>query len=276
MQIIVGLFLIALAITIFMNFWQLILTVIAGGLIVGFIAFKKYEGMSESEQSNKIGNWIGIYSLCIFIFLVGACMADIDLKSTTNSPKNIKKVETVKIERTTEKTEDVKKSETVQTERTIEKTENVKKSFNVNEWCQRYYSLIYDIENKWKNFRENDSEFVVPMQNLARSMESAHNKMDNLPEYKIPEDIPDDVKNKMKNVIINLYDGMQYLAYSLRVMTEYYEEVSGSNDLPNRILIPYGASEEEIYYYMEKARENYNSAKMKFEISKNLLNEINN
>lgn len=267
MQIILGLFLIALVITVFMNFWKLILIVISGGIIVGFIAFKKYEGISESEQSNKIGNWISIYSLCIFIFLVGACMADIDLKSTTNTKEDVKKVETVQIEKPTE---DIK------VEKTPEKVETVEKSFSVNDWCKKYYAIIDDIESKWKNFRENDSEFVIPMQNLARSIESAHNKIDNLPEYKIPENVPDNVKNKMQEEITTLYSGMEDLAYSLRVMAEYAEEVSGSNDLPNRMLISYGASESEIYYYMEQAREYYNSAKNKFEKAKNLLNEINN
>lgn len=266
MPLIIGLLLIGLVIAIFMNFWQLILIIISGGLIVVFIAFEKCKGMSESEQNNKITKYIGIYSLCTFIFLVGACMADIDLKNTTNSTKNIQKVETVKIEKNTEKTE------TVQTE----KNEPVKKSFNVNEWCKRYFAIIDDIENKWKIFRENDSEFIVPMQNLAKSMESAHNKIDNSPEYKIPENVPENVKDKMQNIITNLYDGMEDLAYSLRVIVEYAEEVNGSNDLSNRILIPYGASEEEIYYYMEKARERYNNAKIKFETAKNLLNEINN
>ena len=266
MQIILGLFLIALAITIFMNFWKLILIVITGGIIVGFIACKKYENIPLDEQPNKIGNWIGIYSLCVFIFLIGACMADIDLKSTTNTKEDVKKVETAKTEKT---------PENVKIKENTEKVETVEKSFNVNEWCQKYYAIIYDIENKWKIFRENDSEFVVPMQNLARSMESAHNKMDNSPEYKIPENVPENIKDKMQNVITNLYDGMEDLAYSLRVMTEYAEEVSGSNDLPNRILISYGASEEEIYYYVEKAKERYNNAKIKFETAKNLLNEIN-
>ena len=201
-----------------------------------------------------------------FIFIISilfftGCGGD---NKTTN--QTTQKVETAKTEKT---------PENVKIEKNTEKNDPVEKSFNVNEWCQKYYAIIYDIENKWKIFRENDSEFVVPMQNLARSMESAHNKMDNSPEYKIPENVPENVKDKMQNVITNLYDGMEDLSYSLRVMAEYAEEVSGSNDLPNRIVIPYGASEEEIYYYAEKAKERYNNAKIKFETAKNLLNEIN-
>lgn len=258
MQIILGIIFIALIIAFIKIYWQFLLVVVIGAIIVYIIAHNKYEGMIEEQKNRNVGDCIAGYFLCVVIFFIGSCLADVDLKSIPNSDNNVKKVETAK------------------TEKTPEKIETVEKSFNVNEWCKKYYAIIYDIENKWKIFRENDSEFVVPMQNLARSMESAHNKMDNSYEYQIPENVPYNVKNKMQNIITNLYDGMEDLAYSLRVMAEYAEEVSGSNDLPNRILIPYGASEEEIYYYMEKARERYNNAKNKFETAKDLLNEINN
>ena len=112
------------------------------------------------------------------------------------------------------------------------------------------------------------------MQNLARSMESAHNKIENSSEYQIPENAPEDLKYKMQEEIDNLFDAMENLAYALRVMTECVEEVSGSNDLSNRMVIPYGASESEIYYHMENAKNSYTSAKNKFEKAKNLLSEI--
>lgn len=254
MQIIVGIIFIALILAFIKIYWQFLLFTIIGSVIMYIIAHKKSEGMTEEQKKRNTENWMLGYFLCIIIFFIGACIADVNLKSIPNSDKDIKKIETVQ----------------------TEKNDPVKKSFNVNEWCQRYFAIIDDIENKWKIFRENDSEFVVPMQNLARSMESAHNKIDNSPEYKVPEKVPENIKNKMQEVITNLYDGMEDLAYSLRVMAEYAEEVSGSNDLPNRMVIPYGASESEIYYYAEQAKERYNNAKIKFEIAKNLLNEINN
>ena len=275
MPLIIGFILLIAAFYLIKLYWVLILMVIVGSTISFFIIYFISEKMKENKSESTIKTYDAISGFFMFISFLGICYfsglywynhydkhvidAKIDEEKRLEQEKIIDK-------------KNIEKTETVQTE----KNEPVKKSFNVNEWCKRYFAIIDDIENKWKIFRENDSEFVVPMQNLARSMESAHNKIDNSPEYKIPENVPENVKDKMQNIITNLYDGMEDLAYSLRVMAEYAEEVSGSNDLPNRILIPYGASEEEIYYYAEKAKERYNNAKIKFETAKNLLNEINN
>ena len=80
----------------------------------------------------------------------------------------------------------------------------------------------------------------------------------------------------MNEEISILFDAMDDLAYSLRVMTECAEEISGSNDLPERIVISYGASEDEIYSAMESAKTRYQNAKHKLYLAKDLLSEIKN
>lgn len=143
-------------------------------------------------------------------------------------------------------------------------------------WCSNYFEIIDDINEKWKNFSENDSEFVVPMQNLAGSMMTAGDKISNYPEYQIPANAPSGVKDKMQKVISMLQDGMEDLAYSLTVMAECAEEISGSNDLPNRIVIPYGASEQEIYDNMQTVKFRYQNARDKIDSAKILTQEIVN
>ena len=215
--------------------------------------------------------------LGIILIALAIIIFDVDLKSTSTDNN----VATVKVETTQSNTEkkdssyeNAGKAQQAELEQKAKQAELEQKYLSIHEWCNKYYLIIYDIEDKWQNFRENNSEFVIPMQNLARSMESAHNKIENSSEYQIPENAPEDLKYKMQEEIDNLFDAMENLAYALRVMTECVEEVSGSNDLSNRMVIPYGASESEIYYHMENAKNSYTSAKNKFEKAKNLLSEI--
>lgn len=102
MQIIVGIFIFAIVLTLLVTFWKLILGIIVGAFIVGYIANKNSEGMAEKEKNDKIGSYLGYYSLFVFIFLIGACMSDVDLKSVDTSKKNVQQVETAKVDKTSE------------------------------------------------------------------------------------------------------------------------------------------------------------------------------
>lgn len=102
MQFIVGIILFAIVIAFILTYWQFLLVVVFGGIIVGYIAHKNSEGMTKREKDDKFTSYFSGYFLCVCIFFVGACMADVNLKSTPNSQKNIKPVETAKVEKNPE------------------------------------------------------------------------------------------------------------------------------------------------------------------------------